>query len=78
MHSIIPRSVVAMLAPVDARFKTIPFLQEIIVEVYEDGPNDHIQGEMHRADKLDERRYGFSGLNTDEILSSRYYRGGKS
>jgi hypothetical protein len=41
-----PKIVAEALALVDARFRAISSLQEIIVEVYEDGPSDHIRREM--------------------------------
>ncbi|KAF4633894.1 hypothetical protein G7Y89_g4221 [Cudoniella acicularis] len=41
-----PKVVGEALALVDARFRAISSLQEIIVEVYEDGPSDHIRREM--------------------------------
>lgn len=41
-----PKIVDEGLALVDARFRAISSLQEIIVEVYEDGPSDHIRREM--------------------------------
>lgn len=41
-----PKIVAEGLALVDARFRAISSLQEIIVEVYEDGPSDYIRREM--------------------------------
>jgi hypothetical protein len=41
-----PKIVAEALALVGARFRAISSLQEIIVEVYEDGPSDHIRREM--------------------------------
>jgi len=41
-----PKIVAEALALVDARFRAISTLQEIVVEVYEDGPSDHIRREM--------------------------------
>jgi hypothetical protein len=41
-----PKIVAEALALVDARFRAISSLQEIIVEVYEDGPSDCIRREM--------------------------------
>ena len=41
-----PKIVAQAIALVDARFRAISSLQEIIVEVYEDGPSDHIRREM--------------------------------
>ena len=38
-----PRITAQTIALVDARFRSI---QEIIIEVYEDGPNDHIRWQM--------------------------------
>ena len=53
-----PKIVAEGLALVDARFRAISSLQEIIVEVYEDGPSDYIRREMKnhgwtiRADRI--------------------------
>ena len=41
-----PKIVAEALALVDARFRAFSSLQEIIVEVYEDGPSNHIRREM--------------------------------
>ena len=41
-----PKIVTEALKLVDTRFRAISSLQEIIVEVYEDGPSDHIRREM--------------------------------
>ena len=41
-----PKIVAEAIALVNARFRAISSLQKIIVEVYEDGPNDHIRREM--------------------------------
>jgi hypothetical protein len=41
-----PQVVAEALTLVDARFRAISSLQEIIVEVYEDGPSDNIRREM--------------------------------
>lgn len=35
-----------VLTLVDTRFRTISSLQEIILEVYEDGPSDHLRKRM--------------------------------
>ena len=41
-----PKIVAKALALVNARFRAISSLQEIIVEVYEDGPSGYIRREM--------------------------------
>ncbi|ERF77024.1 hypothetical protein EPUS_06892 [Endocarpon pusillum Z07020] len=41
-----PETVAQAITLVDARFRAISSLQEIIVEVYEDGPSDDIRTEM--------------------------------
>jgi len=41
-----PKIVTEALKLVDTRFRAISSLQEIIVEVYEDGPSDHIRRRM--------------------------------
>jgi hypothetical protein len=41
-----PKIVLEALKLVDTRFRAISSLQEIIVEVYEDGPSDHIRRKM--------------------------------
>ena len=41
-----PKIVAKALALVDARFRAISSLQEIIVKVYKDRPSDHIRREM--------------------------------
>lgn len=41
-----PKIIAEALALVDARFRAFSSLQEIIVEVYEDGLSDHIRREM--------------------------------
>ena len=41
-----PKIVAEAMALVNTRFRAISTLQEILVEVYEDGPNDHIRREM--------------------------------
>lgn len=41
-----PKIVAQAIALVNARFRAISSLQEIIVEAYEDGPSDHIRREM--------------------------------
>jgi hypothetical protein len=43
-----PKVVVEALSLVNTRFRAISSLQEIIVEVYKDGPSDHIRREMKR------------------------------
>jgi hypothetical protein len=43
-----PKIVSEALALVDARFRAISSLREIIVEVYENGPSGHIRREMKR------------------------------
>lgn len=41
-----PKIVSEALKLVDTRFRAISSLQEIVVEVYEDGPSDHLRREM--------------------------------
>jgi hypothetical protein len=41
-----PKIVTEALKLVNTRFRAISSLQEIIVEVYKDGPNDHIRRGM--------------------------------
>jgi hypothetical protein len=61
------RMATAALMLVDARFRVISSLQEIIVEVYEDGPSGHFRKEMKRCGwtirewvEEDDDRRGFS------------------
>jgi len=77
-----PKIVVEALRLVNARFRAISSLQEIIVEVYEDGPNDHIRREMKKhgwiinETKIDEP-LDFESLsfgNFDFDSDYRYYR----
>ena len=70
-----PKVVTEALRLVNTHFRAISFLQEIIVEVYEDGPSDHIrrkrQGHgwtMSVAEYMEEENFdrGFSDFEYDD------------
>jgi hypothetical protein len=83
-----PKIVAEALALVNARFRAISSLQEIIVEVYEDGPSGYIQREMknHRwaisaTEYVKESDFdrSFSDIEDDDYRYGddyRYYDGG--
>ncbi|RYP70490.1 hypothetical protein DL771_005427 [Monosporascus sp. 5C6A] len=59
-----PKVVTEALKLVDTQFRTISSLQDIIVELYEDGPNDHIRSEMES--------YGWT-LSTNENMEEEEF-----
>jgi len=69
-----PKIVTEALKLVDTRFRAISSLQEIIVEVYEDGPSDHIRRGMtshgwtiSTTENVEEEDWGsFSGFDSDD------------
>jgi hypothetical protein len=76
-----PTIVAEGLALVDARFRAISSLQEIIVEVYEDGPSDQIRREMKNlgwiisaTEYVEESDFGrsFSDIDDDYRYADDY------
>ncbi|KAH6652794.1 hypothetical protein BKA67DRAFT_301437 [Truncatella angustata] len=61
-----PKIVNEALKLADSHFRGIPSLQEIIVELYEDGPNDHIRRQM--------KSYGWTIRTTENVEEEEWDR----